>query len=119
MLKELQAAHISLTQQAEGLKKINEGFKLQQERSVFDTVVWMSGIFYSFKGGIKHNPILIIIILIIKFIIIFATINIIIINKKFLSNIIVLLFVIIIIIKVRLCFMPPLNEYNYYIMIIT
>uniref|UniRef100_A0A8B9RGC6 Cell proliferation regulating inhibitor of protein phosphatase 2A n=1 Tax=Astyanax mexicanus TaxID=7994 RepID=A0A8B9RGC6_ASTMX len=32
MLKELQAAHISLTQQAEGLRKSNEGFKLQQER---------------------------------------------------------------------------------------
>uniref|UniRef100_A0A672PZJ2 CIP2A N-terminal domain-containing protein n=1 Tax=Sinocyclocheilus grahami TaxID=75366 RepID=A0A672PZJ2_SINGR len=34
MLKELQAAHISLTQQAEGLRKTNEGLKLQQERSV-------------------------------------------------------------------------------------
>ncbi|KAI4898583.1 hypothetical protein NFI96_033242, partial [Prochilodus magdalenae] len=32
MLKELQAAHISLTQQAEGLRKSNEGLKLQQER---------------------------------------------------------------------------------------
>ncbi|KAM9436138.1 protein CIP2A isoform 2-T2 [Clarias gariepinus] len=32
MLKELQAAHISLTQQAETLKKSNEGLKLQQER---------------------------------------------------------------------------------------
>uniref|UniRef100_A0A8C2IF07 Cell proliferation regulating inhibitor of protein phosphatase 2A n=1 Tax=Cyprinus carpio TaxID=7962 RepID=A0A8C2IF07_CYPCA len=31
---ELQAAHISLTQQAEGLRKTNEGLKLQQERSV-------------------------------------------------------------------------------------
>uniref|UniRef100_A0A9J8AX40 Cellular inhibitor of PP2A n=1 Tax=Cyprinus carpio carpio TaxID=630221 RepID=A0A9J8AX40_CYPCA len=38
MLKELQAAHISLTQQAEGLRKTNEGLKLQQERSVFETV---------------------------------------------------------------------------------
>uniref|UniRef100_A0A671QN53 Protein CIP2A homolog n=1 Tax=Sinocyclocheilus anshuiensis TaxID=1608454 RepID=A0A671QN53_9TELE len=37
MLKELQAAHISLTQQAEGLRKTNEGLKLQQERSVFET----------------------------------------------------------------------------------
>uniref|UniRef100_A0A8C1ZVF8 Cell proliferation regulating inhibitor of protein phosphatase 2A n=1 Tax=Cyprinus carpio TaxID=7962 RepID=A0A8C1ZVF8_CYPCA len=34
MLKELQAAHISLTQQAEGLRKTNEGLKLQQERTV-------------------------------------------------------------------------------------
>uniref|UniRef100_A0A671R5E1 Protein CIP2A homolog n=1 Tax=Sinocyclocheilus anshuiensis TaxID=1608454 RepID=A0A671R5E1_9TELE len=34
MLKELRAAHISLTQQAEGLRKTNEGLKLQQERSV-------------------------------------------------------------------------------------
>uniref|UniRef100_A0A671QQ43 Protein CIP2A homolog n=1 Tax=Sinocyclocheilus anshuiensis TaxID=1608454 RepID=A0A671QQ43_9TELE len=34
MLKELQAAHISLTQQAEGLRKTNEGLKLQQERSL-------------------------------------------------------------------------------------
>ncbi|XP_076868897.1 protein CIP2A [Brachyhypopomus gauderio] len=32
MLKELQAAHISLTQQAEGLKKSVEGLRLQQER---------------------------------------------------------------------------------------
>ncbi|KAL6462715.1 hypothetical protein MHYP_G00291370 [Metynnis hypsauchen] len=32
MLKELQAAHISLTQQAEGLRKSNEGLKMQQER---------------------------------------------------------------------------------------
>ena len=32
MLKELQAAHISLTQQAEGLRKSNEGLTLQQER---------------------------------------------------------------------------------------
>ncbi|XP_066538593.1 protein CIP2A isoform X2 [Hoplias malabaricus] len=32
MLKELQAAHISLTQQAEALKKSNEGLILQQER---------------------------------------------------------------------------------------
>uniref|UniRef100_A0A8C2ICQ8 Cell proliferation regulating inhibitor of protein phosphatase 2A n=1 Tax=Cyprinus carpio TaxID=7962 RepID=A0A8C2ICQ8_CYPCA len=31
---ELQAAHISLTQQAEGLRKTNEGLKLQQERTV-------------------------------------------------------------------------------------
>uniref|UniRef100_A0A8C1CG29 Cellular inhibitor of PP2A n=2 Tax=Cyprinus carpio TaxID=7962 RepID=A0A8C1CG29_CYPCA len=38
MLKELQAAHISLTQQAEGLRKTNEGLKLQQERSVFETL---------------------------------------------------------------------------------
>uniref|UniRef100_A0A671R557 Protein CIP2A homolog n=1 Tax=Sinocyclocheilus anshuiensis TaxID=1608454 RepID=A0A671R557_9TELE len=38
MLKELRAAHISLTQQAEGLRKTNEGLKLQQERSVFETV---------------------------------------------------------------------------------
>ncbi len=36
MLKELKAAHISLTQQAEGLRKTNEGLKLQQERSVFE-----------------------------------------------------------------------------------
>uniref|UniRef100_A0A673JM88 Protein CIP2A homolog n=1 Tax=Sinocyclocheilus rhinocerous TaxID=307959 RepID=A0A673JM88_9TELE len=36
MLKELQAAHISLTQQAEGLRKTNEGLKFQQERSVFE-----------------------------------------------------------------------------------
>uniref|UniRef100_A0A673NG17 Protein CIP2A homolog n=1 Tax=Sinocyclocheilus rhinocerous TaxID=307959 RepID=A0A673NG17_9TELE len=35
MLKELQAAHISLTQQAEGLRKTNEGLKLQQERSSY------------------------------------------------------------------------------------
>lgn len=35
MLKELQAAHISLTQQAESLKKSNEGLKMQQERSVW------------------------------------------------------------------------------------
>uniref|UniRef100_A0A672PZJ6 CIP2A N-terminal domain-containing protein n=1 Tax=Sinocyclocheilus grahami TaxID=75366 RepID=A0A672PZJ6_SINGR len=34
MLKELQAAHISLTQQAEGLRKTNEGLKLQQERTL-------------------------------------------------------------------------------------
>lgn len=34
MLKELQAAHISLTQQAESMRKSNEGLKLQQERSV-------------------------------------------------------------------------------------
>ncbi|XP_052452474.1 protein CIP2A homolog isoform X3 [Carassius gibelio] len=34
MLKELQAAHISLTQQAEGLRKSNEGLKLQQERTL-------------------------------------------------------------------------------------
>ncbi|KAL7835387.1 hypothetical protein SRHO_G00277340 [Serrasalmus rhombeus] len=32
MLKELQAAHISLTQQAEGLRKSNEALKMQQER---------------------------------------------------------------------------------------
>ncbi|XP_058232691.1 protein CIP2A [Hemibagrus wyckioides] len=32
MLKELQAAHISLTQQAESMRKSNEGLKLQQER---------------------------------------------------------------------------------------
>ncbi|KAF4075642.1 hypothetical protein AMELA_G00221040 [Ameiurus melas] len=32
MLKELQAAHISLTQQAESLKNSNEGLKMQQER---------------------------------------------------------------------------------------
>ncbi|XP_046733639.1 protein CIP2A isoform X2 [Silurus meridionalis] len=32
MLKELQATHISLTQQAESLRKSNEGFRLQQER---------------------------------------------------------------------------------------
>ncbi|XP_016319750.1 protein CIP2A homolog isoform X3 [Sinocyclocheilus anshuiensis] len=34
MLKELRAAHISLTQQAEGLRKTNEGLKLQQERTL-------------------------------------------------------------------------------------
>ncbi|XP_056594308.1 protein CIP2A isoform X2 [Triplophysa dalaica] len=34
MLKELQAAHISLTQQAEFLKKTNEGLKMQQERTL-------------------------------------------------------------------------------------
>ncbi|XP_059390846.1 protein CIP2A homolog [Carassius carassius] len=34
MLKELQAAHISLTQQAEGLRKTNEGLKHQQERTL-------------------------------------------------------------------------------------
>ncbi|RXN14106.1 CIP2A-like protein [Labeo rohita] len=34
MLKELQAAHISLNQQAEGLRKTNEGLKLQQERTL-------------------------------------------------------------------------------------
>ncbi|XP_057178706.1 protein CIP2A [Triplophysa rosa] len=34
MLKELQAAHISLTQQAESLKKTNEGLKMQQERTL-------------------------------------------------------------------------------------
>ncbi|CAM4722951.1 unnamed protein product [Leuciscus chuanchicus] len=34
MLKELQAAHISLTQQAEGMKKINEELQLQQERTL-------------------------------------------------------------------------------------
>uniref|UniRef100_A0AAR2K8E6 CIP2A N-terminal domain-containing protein n=1 Tax=Pygocentrus nattereri TaxID=42514 RepID=A0AAR2K8E6_PYGNA len=34
MLKELQAAHISLTQQAEGLRKSNEGLKMRQERSI-------------------------------------------------------------------------------------
>ncbi|KAI5620016.1 protein CIP2A, partial [Silurus asotus] len=32
MLKELQATHISLTQQAESLRKSNEGLRLQQER---------------------------------------------------------------------------------------
>ncbi|XP_067234155.1 protein CIP2A isoform X1 [Chanodichthys erythropterus] len=36
MLKELQGAHISLTQQAEGLRKTNEGLKLQQERTLAD-----------------------------------------------------------------------------------
>ncbi|KAA0704608.1 Protein CIP2A -like protein [Triplophysa tibetana] len=34
MLKELQAAHLSLTQQAEFLKKTNEGLKMQQERTL-------------------------------------------------------------------------------------
>ncbi len=38
MLKELQAAHFSLTQQAEGLRKTNEELKRQQERSVFERV---------------------------------------------------------------------------------
>nr|XP_005162765.1 protein CIP2A isoform X2 [Danio rerio] len=33
-LKDLQAAHISLTQQAEGLRKTNEGLRLQQERTL-------------------------------------------------------------------------------------
>ncbi|XP_051537863.1 protein CIP2A isoform X2 [Myxocyprinus asiaticus] len=34
MLKELQAAHISLTQQAEGLRKTNEALKLQLDRTL-------------------------------------------------------------------------------------
>lgn len=34
MLKELQAAHTSLTQQAESLKKTNEGLKMQQDRTL-------------------------------------------------------------------------------------
>uniref|UniRef100_A0A672PZM4 CIP2A N-terminal domain-containing protein n=1 Tax=Sinocyclocheilus grahami TaxID=75366 RepID=A0A672PZM4_SINGR len=44
MLKELQAAHISLTQQAEGLRKTNEGLKLQQERSCTKTSCSVPGL---------------------------------------------------------------------------